>query len=84
MTQPEPFEVYAIRYATMARTSAENFIGGDPHESASRLDYFVWLARNALSCRPSATNVCARPSISAVSVLGRGASQSTKVCFQSR
>jgi len=47
VTQPEPFEVFAIRYATMARTSAENFIGGDPHESASRLDYFVWLARSA-------------------------------------
>jgi hypothetical protein len=47
VTQPEPFEVYAIRYATMARTSAENFIGGDPHEAASRLDYFVWLARNS-------------------------------------
>jgi glyoxylase-like metal-dependent hydrolase (beta-lactamase superfamily II) len=47
VTRPEPFEVYAIRYATMARTSAENFIGGDPHEAASHLDYFVWLARNS-------------------------------------
>ncbi|MDH3715136.1 MAG: N-acyl homoserine lactonase family protein [Gammaproteobacteria bacterium] len=46
MTQPEPFEVYAIRYATMARTGAENFIGADPHEAASRLDYYVWLARS--------------------------------------
>jgi glyoxylase-like metal-dependent hydrolase (beta-lactamase superfamily II) len=42
---PAPFEVYAIRYATVARRGAENFIGGDPHESASRMDYFVWLAR---------------------------------------
>jgi glyoxylase-like metal-dependent hydrolase (beta-lactamase superfamily II) len=40
-----PFEVYAIRYATVARQAAENFIGGDPHESAARMDYFVWLAR---------------------------------------
>lgn len=44
---PEPYEVYAIRYATVARASSENFIGGDPHEAASRLDYFVWLARNS-------------------------------------
>jgi glyoxylase-like metal-dependent hydrolase (beta-lactamase superfamily II) len=43
----EPFEVYAIRYATVAQTEAENFIGGDPHESGEPLDYFVWLARNS-------------------------------------
>ncbi|MGB6452325.1 MAG: N-acyl homoserine lactonase family protein [Steroidobacteraceae bacterium] len=42
-----PFEVYAIRYATVERRAAENFIGGDPHESAARMDYFVWLARRA-------------------------------------
>jgi len=42
-----PYEVYAIRYATVARRAAENFIGGDPHEAAARLDYFVWLVRNA-------------------------------------
>lgn len=40
-----PFEVYAIRYATVARRSAENYIGADPHEIAARMDYFVWLAR---------------------------------------
>ncbi len=40
-----PFEVYAIRYATVERHSSENFIGGDPHESAARMDYFIWLAR---------------------------------------
>ncbi len=44
---PVPFEVYAIRYATVARRSAENFIGGDPHESGARMDYFIWLARRA-------------------------------------
>ncbi|HUN28131.1 MAG TPA: N-acyl homoserine lactonase family protein [Steroidobacteraceae bacterium] len=43
--EPAPFEAYAIRYATVARRGAENFIGGDPHESATRMDYFVWLAR---------------------------------------
>jgi len=41
------YEVYAIRYATLARRKAsENFIGGDPHEAGSNLDYFVWLARS--------------------------------------
>jgi len=44
---PAPFEVYALRYATVARRSAENFIGGDPHETGEPLDYFVWIARNA-------------------------------------
>ncbi len=47
MTETVPFEVYAIRYATVERRAAENFIGGDPHESAARMDYFVWLARRA-------------------------------------
>jgi glyoxylase-like metal-dependent hydrolase (beta-lactamase superfamily II) len=42
----EPFEVYAIRYATVKRTAAENFMGGDPHETGARMDYFVWLARS--------------------------------------
>ena len=46
MTAPEPFEVYAVRYATVSRTAAENVIGGDPHETAARMDYFVWLARS--------------------------------------
>jgi glyoxylase-like metal-dependent hydrolase (beta-lactamase superfamily II) len=47
MADPLPFEVYAIRYATVARKAAENFIGGDAHEAGARMDYFVWLARNA-------------------------------------
>ena len=46
MTELDPFEVYAIRYATVERKASENFIGGDPHESGVRMDYFVWLARN--------------------------------------
>ena len=32
----EPYEVFAIRYATVARRSADNFIGGDAHESGAR------------------------------------------------
>ena len=47
MSAIETYEVYAIRYATLARKASENFIGGDPHEAGSALDYYVWLARNA-------------------------------------
>jgi hypothetical protein len=25
----------------------QNFIGGDAHETGARMDYFVWLVRNA-------------------------------------
>ena len=38
--EPTPFEVYAIRYATVARRSAENFIGGDPHEAGGTMESF--------------------------------------------
>lgn len=46
MPGPDEYEVFAIKYATLERNAAENFIGGDPHETASNLDYFVWLARS--------------------------------------
>ena len=46
MNAVEDYEVYAIRYATLARKASENFIGGDPHEEGSPLDYFVWLIRS--------------------------------------
>src|SRR6202047_3637389 len=40
------YEIYAIRYATMARTPHMNFLAPDPHDtSAQDLDYFVWLIR---------------------------------------
>jgi hypothetical protein len=42
---PEPFEVYAIRYARHQRTAAANFLGGDAHDGPMPLDYFVWLLR---------------------------------------
>jgi glyoxylase-like metal-dependent hydrolase (beta-lactamase superfamily II) len=46
MSEPKPFEVFAIRYARHeTRTAAANFIGGDPHEGPMPLDYFVWLVR---------------------------------------
>ncbi len=46
MSTPETYEVYAIRYATIARDPGENFILGDPHETSSNLDYFIWLVRS--------------------------------------
>src|ERR1700722_6425391 len=43
---PEPFEIFAIRYAHLGnRHAGENFILADPHEFASDLDYFVWVLR---------------------------------------
>jgi len=43
----EQYELYAIKYASLGpRKASENFIGGDPHEQASDLSYFVWLARS--------------------------------------
>ena len=46
MTVPEPYEVYALRYATVERKAGENYIGGDPHEAGTSMDYYIWLARN--------------------------------------
>lgn len=46
MSDAAPYELYAIRYATAMRRHAEVFVGGDPHDGAIAMDYFVWLARN--------------------------------------
>jgi glyoxylase-like metal-dependent hydrolase (beta-lactamase superfamily II) len=46
MNEPRPYELYAIRYATVTRSPAEVFIGADPHDVALSMDYFVWVARN--------------------------------------
>jgi glyoxylase-like metal-dependent hydrolase (beta-lactamase superfamily II) len=44
----EPFELYAIRYASgLPRTLGQNVLGGDPHEMHSALDFFVWVARRS-------------------------------------
>ena len=43
---PEPYQVYAIRYARHERSARHNFIGGDEHDGPMPLDYFVWLVRN--------------------------------------
>lgn len=45
---PQPFEVYAVRYARHSgRRASENFIGGDEHDGFMPLDYFVWAIKGA-------------------------------------
>jgi len=47
MSGPETYEVFAIRYGTMAaRTRKDNFIATDDHDAAMPIDYFVWVIRN--------------------------------------
>ncbi|MBJ9660440.1 N-acyl homoserine lactonase family protein [Burkholderia gladioli] len=45
----EPYEVYALRYATHeGRRSAENYLGHDPHGNRGMpLDFYVWVIRNS-------------------------------------
>jgi len=40
------YRIYAIRYGHLERKAAENFLGGDDHESDMPLDYYVWLVAN--------------------------------------
>jgi glyoxylase-like metal-dependent hydrolase (beta-lactamase superfamily II) len=40
------YEIRAIRYARHMRRSAENFIGGDIHDSEMPLNYYVWVISN--------------------------------------
>jgi glyoxylase-like metal-dependent hydrolase (beta-lactamase superfamily II) len=48
MSEIEPFEVFAVRYAQHGpRKASENFIGADLHEAGSPLDFFVWVARRS-------------------------------------
>jgi glyoxylase-like metal-dependent hydrolase (beta-lactamase superfamily II) len=42
MPDTPTYDVYAVRYARHHRKAAENFLGGDPHDVAMPLDYFVW------------------------------------------
>jgi glyoxylase-like metal-dependent hydrolase (beta-lactamase superfamily II) len=40
---PQPYEVYAVRYAQHSnRRARDNFIGGDEHDALMPLDYFIW------------------------------------------
>ena len=47
LASPAVYEVYAIRYATVARKRAENFMVYDPHEGPMPMDYFIWVIRGA-------------------------------------
>ncbi|MEY4645122.1 MAG: hypothetical protein RLZZ596_1953 [Pseudomonadota bacterium] len=46
MTQPETYEVFALRYATREGQRRDHFVGGDPHDAPMPMDYFVWVIRN--------------------------------------
>jgi glyoxylase-like metal-dependent hydrolase (beta-lactamase superfamily II) len=48
MSEPLPYELYAVRYATATRKQCDVFIGADPHDGPVPMDYFVWVARNEL------------------------------------
>jgi len=39
------YEVFALRYATVARRRPENFMVHDPHDGPMPMDYFVWVIR---------------------------------------
>ncbi len=41
------YEAFAIAYARVDRSAAENFLGGDPHDGPMPLNYYVWVVRNA-------------------------------------
>ena len=44
----EVYEIYAIKYAYLMRRSADNFIGGDPHDTEMPLNYYVWVVSNSV------------------------------------
>ncbi|MBK1836543.1 N-acyl homoserine lactonase family protein [Azospirillum sp. YIM B02556] len=46
-SEPEPYEVYALRYAEIGdRTVHENFLRRDQHDGPMPLDFFIWIVRN--------------------------------------
>jgi glyoxylase-like metal-dependent hydrolase (beta-lactamase superfamily II) len=47
MSSLEPYEVYAIRYASHMRKASENFLGGDPHDGPMPIDYYIWAIAGA-------------------------------------
>ena len=40
------YQIFAIRYGHLERTSDQNFLGGDDHATSMPLDYFVWLIQS--------------------------------------
>jgi glyoxylase-like metal-dependent hydrolase (beta-lactamase superfamily II) len=42
----DAYRVYAVKYAERDARRPEHFLGGDPHDVAMPMDYFVWAAVN--------------------------------------
>jgi len=40
------YEIFAIKYAERKARHADRFMGGDPHDAAISMDYFLWLVRD--------------------------------------
>ena len=49
MTLPN-YEMFAIRYATVDRRAADNFMRHDNHDEMMPLDFFIWAIRSADVC----------------------------------
>jgi glyoxylase-like metal-dependent hydrolase (beta-lactamase superfamily II) len=43
----DTYEIYAIKYAQLARKSSANFVGGDEHDTDMPLFYYVWVVKGA-------------------------------------
>jgi glyoxylase-like metal-dependent hydrolase (beta-lactamase superfamily II) len=46
VSESTPYEVFAVKYAERDARRPEHFLGGDPHDVAMPMDYFVWVIRN--------------------------------------
>ncbi len=44
---PEPFALYALKYASRVAPASECFLGAEAHEPSRGMDYFVWVATNS-------------------------------------
>jgi len=42
VTDPDTYEVFAVKYAERDARRSEHFLGGDPHDVPMPMDYFVW------------------------------------------
>ncbi len=40
------YEVLAVKYATRAARRADLFVGGDPHDADTAMDYYLWVVRH--------------------------------------
>ncbi|WP_143199590.1 hypothetical protein [Bradyrhizobium sp. NAS80.1] len=46
MAHDDVYKVFAIRYGRSDQRSPSNYIGGDSHDVAEPLDYYVWAVVN--------------------------------------